>query len=627
MSNGFKFVACYVLGPISTLASGLMFWTHIKFKKLREHPGTLVLIQCLTQCILDFIWILNPILHSPGGVPCLLVQALDNAVYIGSCNYMLALSVEVYSTIKNPLKPFSKLRKTLYHTFCLGFSFVYFASFILHYELNYDPADPPCFLASSKIAYDLFFLQPVYFLTSTTIIGVCLFKIWEEPEKHYMVYHSLVVIAFNVCWGPSMAYNLLKKFKQSPPGWFEDILWVLGASSGLLIFLARGCEPKMFKQVWKSINFRKNPKKRSFKRSTLFQSLLPEEAFNPYVLLFESLLLNKVSKILLGLSFLFTNRKSFENYMIKQPNAAYWKFEIHAQKKIRYKVKEYFPEPFEILRGIEGISSSDLIDSLEVSSNLKDLSQRTHNPGGRSGSFFYFTADKKYILKTITHTEMGVLRTLFKSYFDRAYSQSSLMARIYGMFKFKLKGTNILYIILMENVLSECTNPVIFDLKGSSFDREKFQESFESIEVMPRNTVMKDLDFFKTIKTLSLEDHSREIFEAIEKDTFMLQSFGIMDYSLLVGIEFSQVPGNSKYLFYSDDMKIYLAIIDYTQIFNYNKRLERSIKKIKSKSASLEISSVSPIPYRERFLSLIKLILDYEEIDDFYMELSNSILC
>lgn len=627
MSSGFRLVACYVLGPISTLASGLMLWTHIKFKKLRQHPGTLVLIQCLTQCILDFIWFLNPVLGPIGGVPCLLVQALDNAVYMGSCNYMLALSIEVYSNIKNPLKPFSKFKKTLYHTFCLGFSFLYFASFILYYELNYDPADPPCFLTSSTIAYDLFFLQPVYFLMSTIIIGVSLFKIWGEPEKHYMVYHSLVVIAFNVCWGPSMAYNFLKKFKQSSPGWFEDVLWVLGASSGLSIFLARGCEPKMLKQVWKSINFRKNSKKESFERSTLFESLLPEEAFNPYLLLFESLLLNKVSKILLGLNFLFTNRKSFENYLIKQPEAAYWKFEIHTQTKIRYKVKEYFPEPFEILRAIENISSSDLIDSLEVSSNLKDLGQRTHNPGGRSGSFFYFTADKKYILKTITCTEMRVLKTLFKSYFDRAYSQSSLIARIYGMFKFKLKGASTLYIILMENVLSECTNPVIFDLKGSSFDREKFEESFESIEVMPRNTVMKDLDFFKTIKTLSLEEHSKEIFEAIEKDTFMLQNFGIMDYSLLVGIEFSQVPGNSKYLFYSDDMKVYLAIIDYTQVFNYNKKLESSIKRIKSKSGSLAISSVSPIPYRERFLSLTKRIVGYEEIDDFYMELSNSILC
>ena len=194
-----------------------------------------------------------------------------------------------------------------------------------------------------------------------------------------------------------------------------------------------------------------------------------------------------------------------------------------------------------------------------------------------------------------------------------------MISRIYGVFCFKIDGASSLYVVVIENMLSKCENPVVFDLKGSLLNRERFQETFSNLESMPRNQVMKDLDFLRNVRVLNFnEDSSKKIFEAIEKDTYMLQSFGIMDYSLLLAIDFSSESlSTSKYLFTtSDSLKVYLAIIDFAQTFNYNKRIEKSFKKFKTRRSSREISSMPPVPYRERFLDLVKSITGYRRLDN-----------
>eukprot|EP00361_Fabrea_salina_P007325 CAMPEP_0202439478 /NCGR_PEP_ID=MMETSP1345-20130828/36181_1 /ASSEMBLY_ACC=CAM_ASM_000843 /TAXON_ID=342563 /ORGANISM="Fabrea Fabrea salina" /LENGTH=390 /DNA_ID=CAMNT_0049054013 /DNA_START=1376 /DNA_END=2548 /DNA_ORIENTATION=- len=386
-----------------------------------------------------------------------------------------------------------------------------------------------------------------------------------------------------------------------------------------MIFVARVSEPKMFKQVLRSIVCRKEVWSETITEdSGIHESIISQE-FNPYFSFFEGLQNTNVLKVLTGLNFLFSKRKPLEEYLINQPNAAFWRFEVFLDTKIKYKVKEYFPEPFNILRTTGHISDFDLADSLNTHDNLKDLDQRTTNPGGRSSSFFYFTADRKYIIKTINQEELKILRNSFGGYFDRVYARDSLISRIHGIFCFKIERASSLYIMLIENVLSECENPVVFDLKGSLLDRERFQETFSNLESMPRNQVMKDLDFLRNVEMLNFsEDSSKKIFEAIEKDTYMLQSFGIMDYSLLLAIDLSSesLP-TSKYLFTtSDSLKVYLAIIDFAQTFNYNKRIEKSFKKFKTRRNSREISSVPPVPYRERFLDFVKSITGYKTLDN-----------
>jgi hypothetical protein len=60
---------------------------------------------------------------------------------------------------------------------------------------------------------------------------------------------------------------------------------------------------------------------------------------------------------------------------------------------------------------------------------------------GKSGSFFFFTHDNKYLVKTITNNELTTMLGAFmKNYHEHISSTpESLLARIYGLFSIVIK--------------------------------------------------------------------------------------------------------------------------------------------------------------------------------------------
>ena len=73
---------------------------------------------------------------------------------------------------------------------------------------------------------------------------------------------------------------------------------------------------------------------------------------------------------------------------------------------------------------------------------------------GASGSFFFFSHDKRFIIKTMTSEEL----TLFKKIHERLANHHkrnplSLLAKIVGVFTVKSKRTHDVHIMLMENAL------------------------------------------------------------------------------------------------------------------------------------------------------------------------------
>ena len=95
---------------------------------------------------------------------------------------------------------------------------------------------------------------------------------------------------------------------------------------------------------------------------------------------------------------------------------------------------------------------------------------------GRSGSFFFFSHDRKFIIKTMSSSELNLyLENLekFKDHYKQ--NKSSLLAKIVGVFTVKTETLNKVHIMLMENCmqLNEPENlRFIFDLKGSRVDRK-----------------------------------------------------------------------------------------------------------------------------------------------------------
>ena len=100
----------------------------------------------------------------------------------------------------------------------------------------------------------------------------------------------------------------------------------------------------------------------------------------------------------------------------------------------------------------------------------------------------------------------------------------------------------------------------------------------------------------------------------IERDIRFFEKFKIMDYSLLLGIAEKKLKMNSAKTYkenmyhriiYSEDQQYvyFLAIIDIFQKYNFQKKVEHSIKTLKSKSNL--ISSIPPKAYADRFYHFI----------------------
>ena len=82
------------------------------------------------------------------------------------------------------------------------------------------------------------------------------------------------------------------------------------------------------------------------------------------------------------------------------------------------------------------------------------------NIGGKSGSFFFFTDDKQFIVKTIPYSELKTLESLAQDMTQHYDEQNqnghqSLLAVCQGLYKFKLDKQPAIYLMLMKNSIQK----------------------------------------------------------------------------------------------------------------------------------------------------------------------------
>jgi hypothetical protein len=85
-------------------------------------------------------------------------------------------------------------------------------------------------------------------------------------------------------------------------------------------------------------------------------------------------------------------------------------------------VTEYAPDVFSFLRQKDGFENEDLALSLNPESN-KDKVFKAGESQGKSGSFFFFSDDQRFIIKTMTDSDFNAFMRLFRSYFRHICSQ------------------------------------------------------------------------------------------------------------------------------------------------------------------------------------------------------------
>ncbi|KAE8288810.1 Phosphatidylinositol 4-phosphate 5-kinase type-1 alpha [Larimichthys crocea] len=193
-----------------------------------------------------------------------------------------------------------------------------------------------------------------------------------------------------------------------------------------------------------------------------------------------------------------------------------------------FRFKTYAPIAFRYFRELFGIRPDDYLYSL-CNEPLIELS----NPGA-SGSIFYVSSDDEFIIKTVQHKEAEFLQKLLPGYFMNInQNKRTLLPKFYGLYCVQAGGKNI-RIVVMNNLLPRIVPMHIkYDLKGSTYKRRASPKERE--KAVPTH---KDLDFIQDMPDgLLLEaDNYNALCKTIQRDCLLLQSFKIMDYSLLMGI-------------------------------------------------------------------------------------------
>lgn len=122
------------------------------------------------------------------------------------------------------------------------------------------------------------------------------------------------------------------------------------------------------------------------------------------------------------------------------------KIELEAvlEKKFKKcKFKDYAPNVFEAIRNTNGISSESYVESIGYHTFQKAFLNKLslmlkENSSGKSGSFFFHTADMKYMIKTIKKTEFFVLKNMLPEYFKYIIDNpDTLITKYYGLHQLK----------------------------------------------------------------------------------------------------------------------------------------------------------------------------------------------
>ncbi len=192
---------------------------------------------------------------------------------------------------------------------------------------------------------------------------------------------------------------------------------------------------------------------------------------------------------------------------------------------------------------------------------------------GKSKSFFYFSRDYKYIIKTIHPAEHKFLCKHLKDYYQHVQDNpNTLISQYYGLHRVKLPYGRKVHFVVMNNLMPPHKDMHgVYDLKGSTIGREypedQLKEKLASGHLHP---TLKDLNWLRRdlhvsspypaknfglaviyrghqplpthhvltyFPQIELGPTNKDAFlHQLEKDVAFLQRLKVMDYSLLVAM-------------------------------------------------------------------------------------------
>lgn len=198
------------------------------------------------------------------------------------------------------------------------------------------------------------------------------------------------------------------------------------------------------------------------------------------------------------------------------------------------------PRVFSMLRQTCGISPRMYRKSFEIK-NAADIDgslMLEKFTEGKSGSFFYFTQDYRFIIKTVSASEEKFLYRIAYDYYQHIRAnKDTLIVRFFGLHKVRLAPEQrFITVVVMENIFYNSDMLKIhrrFDLKGSWVGRRSLKGRRSSLDGY--KGTLKDLDLGDE-KILIGVEQKEQLMDQLRKDVQFLTKCHIMDYSLLLGI-------------------------------------------------------------------------------------------
>ncbi|KAL5337540.1 hypothetical protein BJX70DRAFT_230513 [Aspergillus crustosus] len=289
--------------------------------------------------------------------------------------------------------------------------------------------------------------------------------------------------------------------------------------------------------------------------------------------------------------------------------------ELTPSAQYDFKFKDYAPWVFRHLRAKFRLDPADYLMSLTSKYILSELGSP-----GKSGSFFYFSRDYKYIIKTIHHAEHKLLRKILPEYYKHVeQNPNTLISQFYGLHRVKMAYGRKIHFVVMNNLFPPHRDiHSTFDLKGSMIGREV---SEDYIRDHPRST-MKDLNWLRRNRQLECGPAKREFFLAqLRRDVELLKRLKIMDYSLLVGIHDLE-KGNEEKL-RDKTLQVFQPGGDREEEVNPN-MLMRTPSKLendrKARELRMLIQKERPVPLDKATAKMPDEILDERKYHVFYSD-------
>ena len=326
---------------------------------------------------------------------------------------------------------------------------------------------------------------------------------------------------------------------------------------------------------------------------------------------------------------------------------------------IKCKFYDYAPKIFYNLRSLYGISNDDYLKSLGPENFLcnliitKNKSLKEICSSGKSGSFFYYSYDSKYLMKTIPESEFNKFKEMLQDYYLYMYEHpKTLLQRFFGLYVCIFDDTKM-HFVVMNNVFNTSLQVHYkYDLKGSTYKRRSRKDDDINYENYDYDIAMKDNDFEDRKEVIDLSPYYKKILaEEARNDSKFLSDHNINDYSFLIGVydqKFNNkeqlpqeqlmlltgtnkikqcksiIPNNvARKPFYEeyyggiqseDKTKVYFfGIIDIFTNYGASKRVEYIVKSV---SQGKGISCKPPNEYSKRFIRFIDTILDIVNDDN-----------